>query len=304
MGSVKGIYRLEGMSCASCAGSIQTLLSATEGIREASVNLASEQVMVEYDPAVIPLEAITKAVESLGFKMITRDLSTEEESDLVTRRLGLLKRRTVASAVLTLPVVILAMVFHHLPYANPVMLILTLPVLVWSGREFFVIAWKRMVHRSANMDTLVALGTGSAFTLSLFNTLFPSWLRARGIEPHVYYEAASVIITFILLGRYFEEKAKQKTSGAIKQLMGLGVKTARVVRNGVEKEMLITKIVKGDVLIIRPGEKIPVDGRVTEGFSSVDESMITGESVPVNKWPGERVIGATINHTGSLTMVA
>jgi len=292
------------MSCASCAGSIQTLLSATEGIREASVNLASEQVMVEYDPAVIPLEAITKAVESLGFKMITRDLSTEEESDLVTRRLGLLKRRTVASAVLTLPVVILAMVFHHLPYANPVMLILTLPVLVWSGREFFVIAWKRMVHRSANMDTLVALGTGSAFTLSLFNTLFPSWLRARGIEPHVYYEAASVIITFILLGRYFEEKAKQKTSGAIKQLMGLGVKTARVVRNGVEKEMLITKIVKGDVLIIRPGEKIPVDGRVTEGFSSVDESMITGESVPVNKWPGERVIGATINHTGSLTMVA
>ncbi|MEI7664296.1 MAG: heavy metal translocating P-type ATPase, partial [Bacteroidota bacterium] len=304
MATVKGLYRVEGMSCASCAGSIQTMLSAQEGVGSASVNLASEQVMVEFDPSVISLDQITKTVDDLGFKLITRDLSAEEEHDLAAMRLKRLRTNTILSALFSIPVVLIAMVFHHIPYGNLVMMGLTLPVLAWFGREFFVVAWKRMLHFDSNMDTLVALGTGSAFLFSAFNTLYPGYLLSRGFEPHVYFEAATVIITFILLGRYFEEKAKQKTSEAIKKLMGLGVKTARVIRNGVEKEMLISRIIKGDILVIRPGEKIPTDGRVVEGSSSIDESMITGESVPVNKWPGEEVIGATINQTGSLKVVA
>ncbi|MFZ4523175.1 MAG: heavy metal translocating P-type ATPase [Bacteroidales bacterium] len=303
MGNVKGIYRVDGMSCASCAGSIQTMLSATAGVSSASVNLASEQVMVEYDPSVITLGKIEKTVEELGFKLITRDLSMEEEHDMAAVRLKRVRTNTILSAAFSLPVVLIAMVFHHLPYGNMIMMVLTVPVLGWFGREFFIIAWKRMLHFSANMDTLVALGTGSAFIFSAFNTLFPEYLVSRGLEPHVYFEAASVIVTFILLGRYFEEKAKRRTSEAIKKLMGLGVKTARVIRNGVEKEMLISKIVIGDTLVIRPGEKIPADGRVVEGFSTIDESMITGESIPVNKWPGDTVIGATINQTGSLTVI-
>ena len=280
------------------------MLSAQEGIVSATVNLASEQVMVEYDPAVITLERITKTVDELGFTLITRDLSVEEERDMAAVRLKKLRTNTVLSAAFSIPVLMIAMIFHQVPHGNMVMMALTIPVLAWFGREFFVIAWKRLLHFSANMDTLVALGTGSAFVFSAFNTLWPGYLISRGFEPHVYFEAASVIITFILLGRYFEEKAKRKTSEAIKKLMGLGVKTARVIRNGVEKEMLITKIIRGDVLVIRPGEKIPADGRVIEGSSAIDESMITGESLPVNKWPGDEVIGATINQTGSLKMVA
>ncbi len=304
MAYTKGIYRVDGMSCASCAGSIQTMLSAQAGVRLASVNLASEQVIVEYDPAVITLQEVAKTVDELGFRLITRDLSQEEEHDLAALRLKRLRVRTVLSATFSVPVVLIAMVFHHMQHGNLVMMALTIPVLAWFGSEFFIIAWKRMLHFSANMDTLVALGTGSAFVFSAFNTIFPEYLLKRGFEPHVYYEAATVIITFILLGRYFEEKAKQKTSEAIRKLMGLGVKTARVIRNGIEKEMLISKIVIGDVLVIRPGEKIPTDGRVIEGFSTIDESMITGESVPVNKWPGDEVIGATINQTGGLKVMA
>ncbi len=300
----KEIYRLEGMSCASCAGSIQTMLAAQKGVQVASVNLASEQVMVEYDPAAITLEQIVKTVDELGFKLITHDISQEDVQTRASMRLKRLRVNTVLSAAFSIPVVLIAMVFHHMPNSNLLMMALTMPVLAWFGREFFIIAWKRMLHFSANMDSLVALGTGSAFVFSAFNTIFPDYLRSRGFEPHVYFEAATVIVTFILLGRYFEEKAKRKTSEAIRKLMGLGVKTARVIRNGVEKEMLISKIIKGDILVIRPGEKIPTDGRVVEGFSAIDESMITGESMPVNKWPGDEVIGATINQTGSLKVVA
>jgi Cu2+-exporting ATPase len=304
MGNVKGIYRVDGMSCASCAGSIETMLAAQKGVESAAVNLASEQVVVEYDPESITLEQIVKVVDDLGFRIITRDLSAEEELDMAAVRLKKLKLNTILAAAFSIPVVLIAMVFHHMQYGNVIMMMLTIPVLALFGREFFIIAWKRMLHFSANMDTLVAMGTGSAFIFSAFNTIYPQYLLTRGLEPHVYFEAAAVIVTFILLGRYFEEKAKRKTSEAIKKLVGLGVKTARVIRNGIEKEMLITRIIKGDILVIRPGEKIPTDGTVVEGFSAIDESMITGESVPVNKWPGESVIGATINQTGSLKVKA
>lgn len=184
------------------------------------------------------------------------------------------------------------------------MLILSIPVIFWFGRDFYIIAYKQTKNLKANMDTLVALGTGAAFIISLFNTIFPSYLKSKGIEPHVYFEAAVVIISLILLGRYLEEKAKSKTSESIKKLMGLKVKSAMVLRNGIELLLPIDEVVVGDILIIRPGEKIPVDGKIMDGHSLVDESMITGEPIPVEKTAGAKIIGSTINKTGSFTMVA
>ena len=304
MAIVKEIHRVDGMSCASCAASINTMLSAMDGVKSANVNLAAENVLVEFDNSVINIQKLSKAVDDLGFKLITRDLTAEQELDLETKRLKKLRLNTILSFSFSLPVFIIAMFLHHLPFRNWIMMALTIPVLAFFGREFFVIAFKRAKHFSANMDTLVALGTGISFLFSTFNTVFPGFLLSRGIEPHVYYEASTVIITFILLGRYFEEKAKRKTTEAIKKLMNLGVKTARVIRNGVEKEMLISKIKAGDILVIRPGEKIPADGKIMEGDSLVDESMITGESLPVEKLPGDAVTGGTVNQNGSLKMIA
>jgi P-type Cu2+ transporter len=303
---VKEIYPVEGMSCASCAMSIQTMLGKQEGVKNAVVNLAAEQVIVEYDPTLIDPPKMSKVIDSIGFRLITdKSVLEQDREDAQSKRLRKLRFNTIMSAAFSVPVLIISMVFHHsIPYANLIMLVLALPVLVWFGREFFVIAWKRARHFSSNMDTLVALGTGTAFLYSTFNTVFPVFLRSHGFEPHVYFEASVVIVSFILMGRYFEEKAKQRTSGAIKKLIGLSVKTARVIRNGEEKEMLISKIKVGDILVIRPGEKIPTDGKVIEGNSFIDESMLTGESVPVEKKPGDAVIGATINQTGSLKITA
>jgi len=196
------------------------------------------------------------------------------------------------------------MFFHKMPYANWIMFLFSFPVLVWFGRDFFVIGYKHAIKGRANMDTLVALSTGTAFLYSAFNTIFPHLLLSIGITPHVYFEAAVVIIALILLGRYLEEKAKSKTSDSIKKLMGLKVKTARVIRDGLETEISIEDVIIGDILIIRPGEKIPVDGKVIDGNSTVDESMITGESMPVEKTEHDLVIGATINKTGSFRMRA
>ncbi len=196
------------------------------------------------------------------------------------------------------------MFFPGILYAEWIMLALSIPVIFWSGQDFFVIAFKRARHLSANMDTLIALGTGAAFLFSAFNTFFPEYLRSQGLEPHVYYEVAAVIIALILLGRYFEERAKSRTSAAIRKLMNLGSKTARVIRGGSEAEIPISEVQQGDIVIIRPGEKVPVDGKILEGRSVLDESMLTGESIPVEKKAGDTVIGATINKTGSFKMVA
>ena len=302
---IKEIFPVEGMSCASCAASISSMLSATKGVKSANVNLASENVMVEYDPEEIALQQIEKIVETLGFKLITaKDYTREMQQDAQTRRLHKLLYKTILAVGLSIPIVLIAMVFHTIPNANRIMLGLTLPVLLWCGNEFFIIAAKRARYLSSNMDTLIALGTGIAFLYSTFNTIFPAYMRSYGLEPHVYFETSAVIICFILMGRYFEERAKRRTSDAIRKLMNLGVKTARVIRNGEEKEMLISKIRKGDILVIRPGEKIPADGKVIEGTSFIDEGMITGESVPVLKVTGDTVIGATINQEGGLMMVA
>lgn len=300
----KQTFRVEGMSCASCASSINTLLSASEGILSANVNLAMENVAIEWDTEKISLEQIEHLVGTLGFNLVIKELTNEEEQNLDHKRLKALRFNLIMSVVFSVPVFFLGMFYHHLPHAVWLELILTLPVIGYFGREFFVIAWKRARHLSANMDTLVALGTGTAFLYSLFNTVFPNYFLSRGLEPYVYYEASAVIITFILLGRFLEERAKRRSSEAIKKLMSLGVKTARVIRNGVEKEMLISKIKVGDSIVVRPGEKIPTDGKVVEGVSFIDESMLTGESIPVEKNVGDRLIGATLNQNGSLMMVA
>ena len=306
MGIKKETYQVEGMSCASCAKSVESMLSSLQGIKQANVNYANASVLVDFDENTVSPTEMVKAVNDIGYKLIT-DNNTENVSELEAKeklKLKKAKQRAFYSIAFTIPVFVIAMFFPKIPYANWMMMLLTLPVIVWFGREFFVIAWKQAKNKSTNMDTLVALGTGAAFLFSTFNTVFPEYLLSKGLQPHVYFEAATVIISLILLGRYFEEKAKSRTSDSIKKLMGLKVKTARVLRNHKEIEIPIEEVQKGDILIIRPGEKIPVDGMVTDGESTIDESMITGESIPVEKTKGGRVIGATINKTGSFKMKA
>jgi len=306
MSFTKETYKVDGMSCASCAISVETILSSLEGIKTAHVNYANSSVWVEYDPEKVSSSQMQKSISSIGYSLLIE----QKEDDLLqidlSEKMKLLKARKKAfySILFSLPVFFIAMFYHTMFYANWIMLIFTLPVILWFGRDFFIIALKQTMHKSANMDTLVAIGTGSAFIYSIFNTFFPNYLLSRGIHPHVYYEASSVIISLILLGRYLETKAKSKTSDSIRKLMGLKVKTAKVIRDGIEIELAIDDVLLGDILIIRPGEKIPVDGEIIEGLSTIDESMITGEALPAEKGVGQKVIGSTINKTGSFKMIA
>ena len=231
--------------------------------------------------------------------LINRDGNTLEEAEEAhNKKFTTLKLRTVWAVILSLPVVIIGMFFMDMPYANPIMWALSTPIVFWLGRGFFSSAWKQLRHGSANMDTLVAISTGTAYLFSLFNMLFPDFWLSRGIHPHVYFEAASVIIAFILLGRLLEEKAKGNTSTAIKKLMGLQPKTVTVVGNG-ERIVPIEQIRPGDIILVKPGERIAVDGIVTEGSSYVDESMLSGEPVAVSKQKDAKVFAGTINQKGS-----
>jgi Cu2+-exporting ATPase len=305
MSLVKDRYEIEGMTCASCANSVESILSHVEGVKSASVNFADASVLVEHEPAVATPKKMQEAVAEIGYSLLINQKEGEESrQEREEKKLRDTRLKLIVAVVLSVPVVYIAMLFPEIPYADWIMLALTTPVVAWSGKDFFIIAYKRARHFSANMDTLIALGTGAAFLFSAFNTFFPAYLRSRGLEPHVYYEVAAVIVALILLGRYFEERAKSRTSAAIKKLINLGVKTARVIRGGTEMEITIGEVQKGDIILIRPGEKVPVDGKITEGKSVLDESMITGESIPVEKEAGDTVIGATINKTGSFKMVA
>jgi Cu2+-exporting ATPase len=305
MATVSETYRVEGMSCTACAQSVESMLSSVKGVERAEVNYATNTASVEYNDKITEIASIKLALQSIGYDLAEDPgIDLEKLQKLEDKKLRSNRRKTFQSIGFSIPVVILAMAFHHLPFVNLIMLFLTIPVIGWFGREFFIHAYKRAIHFSANMDTLVAIGTGAAFIFSLINTLFPAYLEKQGLEPHVYYEAAATIISLILLGRYFEERAKFRTSGSIKKLMGLGVKTALVDRDGSEIEMPVDQVLPGDIILVRPGDTIPVDGRVISGASSVNESMITGEPVPVYKKEGDVLIGATINGTGSLRMVA
>ncbi len=299
---VQKTFPVQGMSCASCAARVDKTLNHQPGVSKATVNYASGMATVEYDSAQCSPEALQKAVQDAGYDLlIGQDKHTLEEVEQAhDKRYAALKFRTVWAIALSFPVVVVGMFFMDMPYANLLMWAFSTPVVFWLGRGFFVSAWRQLKHGNANMDTLVANSTGIAYLFSLFNMLFPDFWMARGIRPHVYFEAASVIIAFILLGRLLEEKAKGNTSSAIKKLMGLQPKTVITVSpSGEQKEILIEQIHPGDIVQVRPGERIAVDGIVTEGTSYVDESMLSGEPIAVAKQKDAKVFAGTINRTGS-----
>lgn len=293
------------MSCAVCAGNVENRVKGLPGVAQASVNFAANSLTVTYDPARITLQDMQAAVEADGYGLMidAEDpaAAQEEQARATYRRLRL---RTIVSWVLAIPLVLLGMVFMHAPYANWIMMVLALAIMLGAGRSFYVNGFRHALRGSANMDTLVALSTSIAFLFSLFNTLYPQFWYDRGLEPHVYYEASGVIIAFVLLGKLLEERAKNSTSSAIRSLMGLQPKTARRVKDGAEEEVEIAFLRVGDVVSVRPGEKIPVDGHLLQGSSYVDESMLTGEPVPVAKTASDRVLAGTINQKGAFTMVA
>jgi P-type Cu2+ transporter len=293
------------MTCAACAVSVESILKSVTGVKNATVNYASQSAQVEYDINKVKIEDLQKAVRSIGYDLLVPDGNVEEmQGEIKDLALQKLKFRTIWSSVLTLPVVVIGMFFMDMPGANWISLFLTAPVVFYFGRNYFISAWKKLMHRTANMDTLVALSTGIAFLFSLFNTVYPQYWINRGLHAHVYYEAAAVIIVFISLGKMLEERAKSNTSSAIKKLMGLQPKTVRVLRNGNETEINIGDVTEGDLVIVRPGEKIAVDGTVTDGRSFVDESMLTGEPIAVEKLPDARIFAGTINQKGSFTFKA
>lgn len=299
---VKRTFPLVGLHCAGCAGRVDKILNAQAGVIAAAVNLAASTAAVEYDAALTSPEKLQKAVQEGGYDMIVdSDDDTPDELDRLHReRYRELKRRAFWAVVLSIPVVVIGMFFMNMPYGNAIMAVLSAPVVFWLGRGFFVNAWRQLRHRTATMDTLVALSTGIAYLFSLFNLFFPSFWLSRGVMPHVYFEAAAVIVAFILLGRMLEEKAKGDTTSSLKKLIGLQPKNAMVVSaDGMQVETPINRIQVGDILAVRPGEKIAVDGTVTEGDSYVDESMLSGEPIPVHKKPGEKVFAGTINQKGS-----
>ncbi len=297
----KETFQVLGMSCAVCALNVETTLGAQEGVYEAKVNFAGSTVLVDYNPRVITPVELQKAVESAGYELVVENTEDTDQADRLQREEFLaLKRKTIGAIVLAVPVFVIGMFFMHMPYGNWIMLAFTIPVMAFFGRDFFVHAYMQLKHGRANMDTLVAVSTGVAFLFSLFNTIWPEYWTSRGLEARVYYEAAAVIIALILLGRLLEAKAKFSTSTAIKKLMGLQPKTVtKILADGSEEEVPIREVEVGDVLVVKPGEKIPVDGEVTEGSSFVDESMITGESIPVEKVKGQPVYAGTINEKGS-----
>jgi P-type Cu+ transporter len=306
--------KLRGMSCASCANSIEDAIRLVPGVSASSVNFGVEQATVTYDPQKTGLEQIQAAVTEAGysaFLLQAREMVTEENDAEAAARAAEtrnLTRKFGVGAIISTVVVIGSvpmMTGLSIPFI-PMWLhnfwlqaVLTAPVQFWCGKSFYINGWKALKRHAATMDTLIALGTSAAYFYSLFVTLFPSFLTAQGLAPSVYYEAASVVITLLLLGRLLENRAKGQTSNAIRKLMGLQARTARIIRNGKEIDVTITEVLVGDVVVVRPGEKIPVDGEVTEGASTVDEAMVTGESAPAKKRAGDEVIGATLNKTGS-----
>ena len=322
---VNEAFPVTGMSCAACASSVESILSHTKGVQQAEVNFATELVWVEYEESLSP-EDLHEALKKVGYGLLW---STDESGDELAEAqkkaheeyYQQVKTRTIASILLSIPVVIIGMGFMDWQFGRWISLVLSLPVLFYFGRHFYVNAWKQARHGQSNMDTLVALSTGIAFLFSLFNTLFPQVLLSRGYEVHVYYEAAVVIIAFVSLGKWLEERAKSNTSTALKKLMGLQPKNVHIwmakdsadrsslsdnfdVQQGEEQVMPLKWVKEGQIIIVRPGEHVPVDGQVIFGESYVDESMITGEPIGVLKKKGERVYAGTINQKGSFYFIA
>ena len=305
--TVKKTFPVLGMTCASCAGSAESIVKYESGVVNASVNFATGNLSVEYLPNMTNATKLQKAVQGVGYDLLIEDETSQQETleAIHAQKFKQLKRKTIWAVLLSLPVVLIGMIFMDMPYANLIMWVFSTPVVLWLGKDFFINAWKQAKHRSANMDTLVALSTGIAYVFSVFNMIFPQFLETRGLEVHVYFEAAAVIIAFILLGKLLEEKAKGNTSSAIKKLMGLQPKTVIVIQaDGTEKQTPIEEVNTGAVILVKPGEKIAVDGILISGSSYVDESMLSGEPLPVLKNENEKVFAGTINQKGSFQFKA
>ena len=304
----KKVFRVGGMSCASCVSRVEGKLSSMEGVATARVNLATEKAVIEYLPAITGLQNFQSALKDIGYTLLPdeeEDSQSADEEERHVRELRLVKIKFIASAVLGAAIMLSGMqetlpVLPHAgtPFFHFWLFVMATPVQFWAGWQFYRGAWAGLKHGYADMNTLIVVGTSSAYFFSVFATFFPSAIESLGQGVVVYYDTSSLIIALVLLGRWLEARAKSRASSAIKKLMGLQPKTARVERDGEEVEILIAEVVPGDTVIVRSGEKIPVDGVIIEGTAVVDESMITGESVPVEKKSGNEVFGASINKTG------
>ena len=304
--NIKNTYPVLGMSCASCAARVDKTLNGLPGVYQATVNYATAVAQVEYNPEICSDATLQSAVQDAGYDLLVdtgEDVADKAEEIRLTRYRKI-KRRTVAALLLSLPIMVISMFFEDISSLKYVLWILATPVVFGLGREFYINAWRQLKHGTSNMDTLVAVSTGIAYTFSVFNLLFPAFWLSRGIEPHIYFEAASVIIAFILLGRLLEERAKQNTSSAIKKLIGLQPKTVIIIVDSDERTVPITAVQKGDTILVKPGERIAVDGMVVTGESYVDESMLNGEPVPMHKQSGEKVFAGTINQKGTFRFIA
>ncbi len=302
MKSIKKTFPVTGMTCASCANTVEKTLNGQKGIKSASVNYANAGALLEYEPGVANVTQIQNAVKAAGYGIIMEESVTPEEIEALNlKAYRKLSMNTTLAIILSVPLVIISMagMAIHIPYANFIMWGLATPVLALFGKQFFIGAWKQAAHFSANMDTLVALSTGIAYLFSVFNTLYPAYWSQKGLEAPVYFEASAVVICFILIGKLLEDRAKSTTSSAIKKLMGL--QPDAVIRMGKDGEEFIptSDVQVNDILVVKPGDKIPVDGIVTSGNSYVNESMITGEPIPVEKAAGAKVFAGTINQKGS-----
>lgn len=306
--------KLRGMSCAGCAKNIEDAVRSVPGVEQCSVNFGAEQATIKYDSTKTDLQTIQNAVDAAGYSAYPLQEENlmagedDEERRYRHREARDLQRKVIVGGIISMVLVIGSipmMTGLHLPWMPAwlhnawVQLLLTTPVQFWCGKTFYINSWKALKRHTATMDMLVVLGTSAAYFYSLLPTIFPGFFINQGLMPDVYYETAAVIITLILLGKLFENRAKGQTSEAIRKLIGLQAKTARLIRNGQEVDVPIEQVQIGDVVLVRPGEKIPLDGEVIYGTSTVDEAMVTGESLPVKKQPGDEVIGATINKNGS-----
>ncbi|MCB9251158.1 MAG: copper-translocating P-type ATPase [Flavobacteriales bacterium] len=299
-----GYFPVQGMSCSACAVSVESILNKLPGVKSALVNFATAEVVVEYEASVTP-EMLNDTVKSIGYGLDLQNVKTNEVRKKEEESYEIFRKNSIGASIFTIPVFVIGMFFMDWSPGKWVSMVLSTPVLFVFGKSFFISAFKKIRHGMVNMDTLVALSTGIAYVFSAFNTAFPQfWLR-NNLTPHVYFEAATVIITFVLLGKMLEEKAKSNTNFALKQLIGLTPdKVNRISSNGEIENVSINEINKGNVLLIQPGEKIPVDGMVISGESYVDESMINGEPIPVLKQNDDKVFAGTINQKGSFRFKA
>jgi len=312
---------IQGMTCASCVNKVEKALRSAKGVLQVNVNLATERASIEFIPEMVSIRDLKKVVKDIGYQVLDVRVgdSTLREEDIVEKErlvreaeLSRLKLKFIIGALLLAPILFLMYGASFLEkriglshQANFFLqFLLATPVQFWAGLQFYVGFWKATKNKTSDMNTLIAVGTSAAYLYSLIVTFVPHWIMVRGLEMMVYYDTSAAIIVLILLGRFFEARAKGKTSEAIKKLIGLQPKTARVIRDGHEVDIPVEEVTPGDIVVVRPGEKIPVDGMIEEGYSSVDESMVTGESLPVEKKTGDAVIGATINKTGMLKFEA